>query len=134
MALREKEPRAVLKSGFAQMTTRAPSAGAGSVASKTVRGQTTRTDTAATGSRSVRYTALPRLLSSAICPSTQMRPRRPIQSPTSRSTVRTGTGDEALLCMWHAADLPGQPWPVSSLLMRRSNMPSTAGRAACACS
>ncbi|GLW62142.1 hypothetical protein Arub01_03860 [Actinomadura rubrobrunea] len=30
-----------------------------------------------------------------ICPSTQMRPRRPIQPPTACSTVRTGTGDSA---------------------------------------
>src|ERR1019366_1554843 len=78
-------------------TTRAPSAGGGSVASNTVRAQTTRTETAATGSRRARKTVLPRLLSSAIWPSTHTRPRRPIHSPASRSTVRTGTGESALV-------------------------------------
>ena len=63
-----------LKSGRAQITTLAPSAGGGSAASNTCRVQMTRTDTAATGSRRVRNTALPRTAHSAICPSTQIRP------------------------------------------------------------
>ena len=92
VAEREKEPRLVLKSGFAQIRTRAPSAGGGSVASSTVRGQITRTETAATGSRRVRNTVLPRRVSSAIWPSTQTRPRRPIHSLVSLRIVRTGTG------------------------------------------
>src|SRR6266496_2424793 len=95
MAVRAKAPRLMLKSGFAQTTTRAPSAGAGSLASSTARGHTTRTDTAATGSRKVRKTTAPRRVSSAIWPSTQILPSRPSHSPTSRSTVRTGTGDSA---------------------------------------
>ena len=85
----------MLKSGFAQTRTRAPSPGGGSVASSTARGQMTRTDTAATGSRRVRNTVPPRLVSSAICPSTQTRPSRLIHSPVSRRMVRTGTGASA---------------------------------------
>src|ERR1017187_8503052 len=94
-AERENDPLLALKSGLAQTRTRAPSAGGGSDASSTVRAQITLTDTAATGSRRVRYAVPPRLVSSAICPSTQIRPRRPIQSPTRRMTVRTGTGESA---------------------------------------
>jgi len=96
-AVSENEPLATLKSGRAQITTRAPSAGAGSLASYTARVHTTRAETAATGSRSVRNTVLPRRFSSAIWPSTQTRPRRLTHSPTSRSTVRTGTGDSAVV-------------------------------------
>src|SRR5215469_15901261 len=88
----------MLKSGLAHTTTRAPSPGAGSAASSTERAQITRTETAATGSRRVRKAVLPRLVSSAIWPSTQTRPSRPTQSPTRRSTVRTGTGDSAVVC------------------------------------
>ena len=128
IAVSENEPLAVLKSGRAQMTTRAPSAGAGSLASKTVRLHTTRAETAATGSRRVRNTVLPRRFSSAIWPSTQIRPRRPTQSPTSRSTVRTGTGDSGVVSSGMAA---GQASPLSSLAMRRSNIVSTAARPAC---
>ena len=87
----------MLKSGLTQTTTRAPVVGAGSAASKIGRGQTTRTETAATGSRNVRKTAPPRLLSSAIWPSTQTRPSLPIHSPTSLSAVLTGIGDSALV-------------------------------------
>ena len=94
-AARAKDPRLALKSGRAQMTTLAPSAGGGSAASNTCREQMTRTDTAAIGSRRVRNTALPRTAHSAICPSTQTRPSRPIHPPTSCSTVRTGTGASA---------------------------------------
>ncbi len=92
VAVSANDPLAELNSGLAQMTTRAPSAGVGSAASSTAVVQMTRTDTAATGSRSVRKTVPPRRVSSAIWPSTHTLPRRPIQSPMSRSTVRTGTG------------------------------------------
>jgi hypothetical protein len=64
--VRENEPRAVLRSGLAHTTTRAPSAGGGSAASSTARAQITRTETAATGSRSVKKAVPPRLVSSAI--------------------------------------------------------------------
>ena len=99
----ENEPRAVLRSGLAQTTTRAPSAGGGSAASSTARAQITRTDTAATGSRRVRKAVPPRLVSSAIWPSTQIRPSRLTHSPASRRTVRTGTGDSAVVCSGMAA-------------------------------
>ncbi len=94
-AVRANEPRLALKSGRAHTTIRAPSCGAGSAASKTARVQITRTETAAMGSRKVRKTGPrpPRAFSSAICPSTQMRPRRAIQPPTICRTVRTGAGD-----------------------------------------
>src|SRR5262249_14115192 len=94
-AVSENDPRATLNSGLAHTTTRVPSPGAGSAASSTVREQITRTATAATGSRKVRNAVLPRLVSSAIWPSTQTRPSLPTHSPTRRSTVRTGTGDSA---------------------------------------
>src|SRR4029077_15382238 len=103
----ENDPRATLNSGLAHTTTRAPSPGAGSAASSTARAPITRTDTAATGSRTVRNAVLPRLVSSAIWPSTQIRPSLPTQSPTRRSAVRTGTGESAEVCsgmatpQWH---------------------------------
>ncbi len=53
-ALSEKDPLAMLKSGLAHTTTREPSDGAGSAASNTRRGQITRTETEAIGSRRVR--------------------------------------------------------------------------------
>src|SRR5262249_28889565 len=92
-AVSENEPLAVLKSGLAQRTTRAPWAGGGSWASRTPWVHITRPATAAPGSRRVRNPVLPRRFSSAIWPPPQTRPRRPPHSPTSRSTVRTGTGD-----------------------------------------
>ena len=94
-AVSANEPRLALKSGRAQTTMRAPSFGAGSVASNTCLVQITRTETAAMGSRRVRKTVPrpPRTLSSAIWPSTQMRPRRAIHPPTICRTVRTGAGD-----------------------------------------
>ncbi len=66
VAVSANEPLAELNSGFAQITTRAPSAGAGEVASSTALVQMTRTETEATGSRRVRKTVPPRRLSSAI--------------------------------------------------------------------
>jgi hypothetical protein len=66
VAVSANDPLAELNSGLAQITTRAPSAGAGVVASRTAAVQITRTETDATGSRSVRNTVLPRRLSSAI--------------------------------------------------------------------
>src|SRR5215469_13295920 len=96
----------MLKSGLAHTTTRAPSPGTGSAASSTERAQITRTETAATGSRKVMNAVLPRLVSSAIWPSTQTRPSRPTQSPTRRSTVRTGTGDSGAVCRGMATRVP----------------------------
>ena len=88
-AVSANEPRLALKSGRAKITTRAPSAAGGPAASNTCRVQMTRTDTAATGSRRVRNTAPPRTADSAICPSTQTWPSRPIH-PHQLQTVRTG--------------------------------------------
>ena len=142
VAEREKEPRLVLKSGFAQTSTRAPSPGGGSVASRTVRGQITRTETAATGSRRVRNAVLPRRVSSAICPSTQTRPRRPIHSLVSLRMVRTGTGASGEVSRAMAGSCGGfrlvaarcgrPQLPSLSLVRRRSNMVITAGRPSCA--
>src|SRR5664279_1235056 len=57
-------------------------------------------ETSATGSRRVKNTVeMPgRGRSPVTWPSTHTRPRRPIQSPSSRATVRTGTGDAGLDC------------------------------------
>ena len=108
------------------------------MASSTVRGQMTRTETAATGSRRVRKTVLPRRVSSAICPSTQTRPRRLIHSLVSRRMVRTGTGASGEVSRAMAIGCGGfrlatartgvPQLPSLSLMRRRSNMVITAGR------
>ena len=79
-----------LKSGRAQITTLAPSAGGGCAASNTCRVQMTRTDTAATGSRRVRNTAPPRTAHSAIC--LPPRPGRAGRSTRRPAAARCGPG------------------------------------------
>src|SRR5215469_18575976 len=117
-ALSANEPFAALNSGLAQITTRLPSPGGGLVASSTAVVQMTRTDTAATGSRRTRKTVPPRLASSAIWPSTQTRPRRPIHSPTTRRTVRTGTGDCSEVSSGTARLLSCAGWSAAGLELR----------------
>ncbi len=82
------------KDGLPQTTTLAPSTSPAPIASQTARGQVSRSDTSATGSRSVRKTvASPgRRTISVSCPSTQTRPSRLTQSPIAREIVRTGSG------------------------------------------
>ena len=101
--VRENEPRAVLRSGLAHTTTRAPSAGGGSAASSTARAQITLTETAATGSRRVRKAVPPRLVSSAIWPSTQIRPSR--TDPFAGQPQHGADGDRRLRggLQWHGS-------------------------------